>query len=76
MKAAIGTIHAVGKSDAVLIPPAMLSRYGLAYGDCVQLSETEQGILISPCDPELAEGMSVYREGADTFRNALHRLAE
>jgi bifunctional DNA-binding transcriptional regulator/antitoxin component of YhaV-PrlF toxin-antitoxin module len=53
----------------------MLERYKLKEGDRVHLIETENGILISPFDPDFAEAMSVYEEGAARYRNAMRELA-
>jgi putative addiction module antidote len=69
------TIRAIGNSAGTTIPKAMLERYKLKEGDRVHLIETENGILISPFDPDFAEAMSVYEEGAARYRNAMRELA-
>ena len=72
----ITTIRAIGNSAGATIPKAMLERYRLAEGDQVHVIETDQGILLSPYDPDFAEGMDVYEEGAKRFRNAMRELAK
>jgi putative addiction module antidote len=72
----VTTIRAIGNSAGATIPKAMLDRYRMTEGDQVHLIETEQGILISPYDPDFAEGMEVYEEGAKRFRNAMRELAK
>ena len=70
------TIRAIGNSAGTTIPKAMLQRYHMAEGDQVHLIETEDGILITPFDPDFAEAMDIYEEGARTYRNAMRALAE
>jgi antitoxin MazE len=70
------TIRAIGNSAGATIPKAMLERYRLAEGDRVHLVETEDGILITPFDPDFADAMAAYGEGARRYRNALRELAK
>ncbi len=70
------TIRSIGNSAGTTIPKAMLQRYHMAEGDQVHLIETEDGILITPFDPDFAEAMEIYEEGARTYRNAMRALAE
>jgi putative addiction module antidote len=70
------TIRAIGNSAGTTIPKPLLERYHLAEGDRIFLVETEDGILITPYDPDFAEAMKLYEEGAKKYRNALRELAE
>ena len=70
------TIRAIGNSAGATIPKAMLERLRLAEGDRVHLVETEEGILITPFDPDFAEAMEIYAEGAKRYRNAMRELAK
>jgi len=70
------TIRPIGNSAGTIIPKAMLKRYRLAAGDQVFLVETDEGILITPFDPDFAEAMEIYEEGAKAYRNAMHELAK
>jgi putative addiction module antidote len=69
-------IRAIGNSAGTTIPKAMLKRYHMTEGDRVHLIETEDGILITPFDPDFAEAMQIYEEGARSFRNAMRELAD
>lgn len=69
-------IRAIGNSAGTTIPKAMLERYRLAEGDTVYLVETEDGILITPLDPEFRRAMEIYEEGSKRYRNAMRELAE
>jgi antitoxin component of MazEF toxin-antitoxin module len=53
------TIRAIGNSAGTTIPKPLLERYHhLAEGDRIFLVETEDGILITPYDPDFAEAIS------------------
>jgi putative addiction module antidote len=70
------TIRAIGNSAGTTIPKPMLERYHLGEGDTIHLVETEEGILITPFDPDFEEAMAIYAEGAKKYRNALRELAK
>ena len=70
------TIRAIGNSAGTTIPKPLLERYHLAEGDTVHLVETEEGILITPFDPDFQEAMEIYAEGAKRYRNAMRELAK
>jgi antitoxin MazE len=69
-------IRAIGNSAGTTIPKAMLDRYHLAEGDPIHLVETEEGILITPFDPEFSEAMEIYAEATRRYRNAMRELAK
>ena len=48
----------------------------LGKGDKVYVIEMPQGLLVTPYDPDFAEAMDVYQEGATAYRNALRELAK
>ncbi len=70
------TIRAIGNSAGTTIPKAMLERFRLAEGDRIHLVETDDGILITPFDPDFADAMKIYAEGAARYRNAMRELAK
>lgn len=70
------TIRAIGNSAGTTIPKPMLERYRLGEGDRVHLIETDEGILITPYDPNFQEAMEIYAEGAKKYRNAMRELAK
>lgn len=69
-------IRAIGNSAGTTIPKAMLERYHLAEGDRIHLVETDEGILITPFDPDFQEAMEIYEEGSKRYRNAMRELAK
>ena len=69
-------LRSIGNSAGTTIPKAMLQRYHIAEGDRIHLIETPDGILITPFDPDFAEAMEVYDEGARAYKNAMRKLAK
>ena len=70
------TLKKIGGSVATVLPKTMLDRFHLGAGDTVYVVETEEGLLITPYDPEFAAAMAAYERGAKKYRNALHQLAK
>ena len=68
-------IRPFGNSAGVTIPKEMLDKFAIAKGDTVALRETEDGILITPYDPDFAEVMEIAQEGAKRYRNAMRELS-
>ncbi|MFM2152253.1 MAG: hypothetical protein RL199_688 [Pseudomonadota bacterium] len=70
------TLRQVGGSIGATIPKEMAERLHLAAGDEVTITETEQGLLLSPYDAELAEALEIAGRTARKYRNALRELAK
>jgi len=69
-------IRPIGNSAGVTIPKDMRERYGLERGARVFVRETDEGLLITPYDPDFERAMGVYRQGARRFRNAMRELSK
>jgi putative addiction module antidote len=69
------TLRQVGGSIGATIPKDMAERLHLAVGDRVLAVETDRGILLTPYDPDIEEGLAVAAHAARKFRNALRELA-
>jgi hypothetical protein len=54
----------------------MVDRLHLEAGDPVFVVETDRGLLLTPYDPRFEEALSLYRRGAQKYRNALRELAK
>lgn len=65
-----------GGSSSVNLPKAMLDRHHLDTGDSVYAVDTEEGILITPYDPNFAKAMEIAERGSKKYRNALRELAK
>jgi antitoxin MazE len=69
-------IRAIGNSQGVTIPKAMLERYQLKEGDTVTTIETKDGILLTAQNDNFDKMMAAYRQGAAKYRNAMRELAK
>jgi putative addiction module antidote len=70
------TLKKIGGSVATVLPKTMLDRFHLEAGDEVYVVETNEGLLITPFDPDFADAMAAYARGAKKFRNAMRKLAK
>lgn len=70
------TLRQVGGSIGATIPKDMAERLHLNVGDRVLAVETDSGILLTPYDPEVADGLKAAARAAKKFRNALRELAK
>ncbi len=70
------TLRQVGGSIGATIPKDMADRLHLAVGDRVMAVETDQGILLTPYDPDVEAGLAIAAHAAKKFRNALRELAK
>ncbi len=69
-------LRQVGGSIGATIPKDMAERLHLEAGDRVLAVETDRGILLTPYDPDVEEGLAVAAQAAKKFRNALRELAK
>lgn len=69
------TLKKIGGSVATVLPKSMLERFHLEAGDDVLIVETDEGLLVTPFDPEFEEAMKIYARGAKKYRNAMRELA-
>jgi putative addiction module antidote len=69
------SLRRAGGSVSVTIPSEMARRFHLEPGDRIQAIETEQGILLSPFDPEVQQALALASEAARQFQPALRELA-
>lgn len=68
-------LRRVGGSVSATLPKDMVDHLNLGPGDSMLAIQTEDGILLTPFDPEFEEAMSAYRRGARKYRNALRELS-
>ncbi len=69
------TVTQVGNSTGVILPKEVVARLKLKKGDSLFLTETPDGYMITPYDPEFEEQMGAAHRGMAKYRNALHELA-
>lgn len=70
------TLRQYGGSLGTTLPKAMTDRLNLAAGDKLYVVETEQGILLTPFDPEFARVLEAEERVSKQYQNALSELAK
>jgi putative addiction module antidote len=70
------TLRQVGGSIGATLPKEMADRLHLSPGDRVFAVETEQGILLTPYDPQTERALAIANRAARKYRNALRELAK
>jgi len=69
-------LRQAGGSVSATLPKIMADRLQLEAGDRVLAIETEQGILLTPYDPDVERALKVASTAAKKYRNALRQLAK
>ncbi len=69
------TVTRIGNSTGVILPKEAVARLKVKKGDSVFLTETPEGYIVTPYDPEFESQMTVARRGMAKYRNALRELA-
>ena len=67
----------IGNSVGVILPKDILARMKLGKGDTVYLTEAaNDGITLTPYDPDLALQVELGREFMREYRDTFHELAK
>jgi putative addiction module antidote len=69
-------ITKVGNSAGLLLPKEALAKLRAAQGDTVFLTETADGLRITPYDPDFERQVDILQKLAKKRRNVLRKLAE
>jgi putative addiction module antidote len=69
-------VTTIGSSAGVVIPKEVLSRLKIAKGDSIFLTESPDGVRLTPYDPEFEEQMSLARKFMRENRDVLRELAK
>ena len=70
------TLRQMGGSIGATIPGDVAERLQIKAGDEIFVVEQEDGILLTPYDPEFQKAMAAYERTAAKYRNALRELAK
>jgi len=65
----------VGSSTGLIIPKEVLARLNVVKGDSVFLTESPDGVRITPYNPEFEEQMTLARKFMRERRDVLRELA-
>jgi putative addiction module antidote len=68
-------VRRVGNSLGVTLPKTVVDNYSLTEGDELHLIETEEGIMLTPFNPQFADWAKSYEKANKRYRNTLKALA-
>ena len=66
----------IGNSLGVILPKEILTRLKLERGDAVHVTESPDGITLTPYDPALDEQVELGREFMREYRDTFRQLAK
>ncbi|MBK9614365.1 MAG: AbrB/MazE/SpoVT family DNA-binding domain-containing protein [Uliginosibacterium sp.] len=66
----------IGNSVGVILPKETLARLKLEKGDTVFVSDTPDGLTLTPYDPSLEAQLEAGRDFMREFRDTFHALAK
>lgn len=69
-------VRKIGNSLGLLLSKDLIARLNVKEGDSLHIQENQDGINISPYDPEFERQMEVARKGMAKYKNALRELAK
>jgi len=69
-------LRKIGSSVGVILPKEMLDRLHLQEGDQIFADENQDGVQLTPYDPEFDAAMEAFGNTQRRYRNALHELAK
>ena len=66
----------IGNSVGVILPKEVLARLKLGKGDTVYITDTPDGLALTPLDPGFEEQLAVGREFMREYRDTFRALAK
>ena len=66
----------IGNSVGVILPKEVLARLKLSKGDTLHVTETPDGIALTPYDPIFEEQVELGREFMREYRDTFRALAK
>lgn len=66
----------IGNSVGVILPKELLARLKLEKGDTVFVTESPDGLCVTPFNPEVAEQVEAGRAFMREYRDTFHELAK
>jgi putative addiction module antidote len=69
-------IRKIGNSLGTSIPKEILEKMNVGEGDSLYVTQTPDGIYLTPYDPEFEEAMEAAKNITNRYRNALKELAK
>jgi putative addiction module antidote len=69
-------VTTVGNSIGIVLPKEMLARLNIKKGDTLYLTETPEGVQLTPYRADFDETMQVAQDIMRRYRDTLRKLAE
>jgi len=69
-------VRKIGNSLGAVFPKELLQKLNIQEGDKIYLTETTDGVRITPYDPEFEAAMQAFEKTRKNYRNALRELAK
>lgn len=69
-------IRKIGNSLGASIPKEILEKMNVKEGDSLYVTQTPDGIYLTPYDPEFEEAMEAAKNITNRYRNAMKELAK
>jgi putative addiction module antidote len=66
----------IGNSVDIILPKKLLARLRVGKGDTVYVTETSEGVVLTPYDPSVAAQVEAGRQFMHDYRDAFHVLAK
>jgi putative addiction module antidote len=73
---AVVKITTVGSSVGIVLPKEILSKLRVEKGDSLYITETPDGVQLTPYDEEFDRQIEIGKKVMRTYRDALRKLAE
>lgn len=69
-------VQKIGDSISASIPQEILEQMNVEEGDVLYVTQTPDGIYLTPNDPEFEMAMEAAKDITNRYRNALQELAK
>lgn len=69
-------IRKIGNSLGASIPKEILEQMNVGEGDNLYVTQTPDGVYLTPYDPEFATAMEAAKNITNRYRNAMKELAK
>ena len=69
-------VRRIGNSLGAILPSEVLNRLRVGEGDEIFVIEDEDGVKLTPYDPDFEEALEAFEGGRKKYRNALRKLAQ
>ena len=66
----------IGNSIGVILPKEVLARLKLSKGDLLHLTDTPDGLALTPYDPSFDDQLEIGREFMREYRDTFRALAK